>query len=374
MNETSYLDPQQVRWPTQFVGEHGDLLICGAFDEGEEPFGLQICDVCKNLAGFSHLASERHRRELVKMKQTYMCFWQELLAPDQRPFYYDHVSHTWTFAKPRQTRLEISQAVEPLARVQEPEEQDEEIPGPALPEKTTEPQAWPASNEREDMHQDSNVDGDYDIDERLRSLLGATMAQDRQDEDSEEEEMVEECGIIDEGIPQDDPRICPYCNKQFMDESSKVQHLSAMSGRRWHPVVEWVDGGEQRWGAPVPFGLDAVRDVVKETPDGDRTREYYYNPKTGFVAWTEREVVKANLMLYPCLRRVPLRPELMGPNGEVAYWYHMEMKITEWSLETLLKTCVAKGWQPDFDGEEEDEKKKGFAQERSRNVGAIIDI
>ena len=50
---------------------------------------------------------------------------------------------------------------------------------------------------------------------------------------------------------------------------------------------------------------------------------YYYNPKTGFVAWTEREVVKANLMFYPCLRRVRLRPELMGPNGEVAYWYRL---------------------------------------------------
>lgn len=288
-----------------------------------------------------------------------MCYWQELLAPDRRPYYYDHISHTWTFVKPRERRLEISQAVEPIGFAQEESESEIEEPpdlqSTRVPEEAPEQNVLPDSQDRETNHEvlnEDDFDVDVDIDERLRTVLGTVNGLSPQDEAEEQVDPEDICPRVEESIPRDDPLVCPYCSKQFLDEASKVQHLAAMSGRRWHPVVEWVDGGEQRWGAPVPFGLDAVKDVITVAA-GEDTQKYYYNPKTNFVAWTKNEVIQANLILYPKLRRVPLSSQFEGPAGERAFWYHSSMNISAWDLEKLLLKCLDQGWRPEFEADNE---------------------
>merc|ERR1712196_8452 len=108
-------------------------------------------------------------------------------------------------------------AVEPLGRVQE--ESEEETPAIVGPDKgaAEEKNAFEALQERENINSGVNNPVDHDLDERLRALLGSSNVIAVEEEDEEEE--VEVVGEFEEeGIPRDDPRVCPYCNKQFLDE------------------------------------------------------------------------------------------------------------------------------------------------------------
>ncbi|CAE8660347.1 unnamed protein product, partial [Polarella glacialis] len=99
-----------VRWPPYMVAEdHVTVLSCGAFDrEGSVPLEFlaqkeprvpqppsQLRD---GIAGSS--AEERHAKARQLAQEGFQSYWVELAAPDFRPYFYDYVSHTWTFSRP----------------------------------------------------------------------------------------------------------------------------------------------------------------------------------------------------------------------------------------------------------------------------------
>ena len=86
---TRYGHPDRCDWPQQLVASDGIILPAGAFEEDEHPYDLQSLKVP---------LQHRHR---AWYQVLYLCWWMRLTAPDGRPYYYDVVSHTWTFARPQ---------------------------------------------------------------------------------------------------------------------------------------------------------------------------------------------------------------------------------------------------------------------------------
>lgn len=104
-----FLNPEEVYWPGQFVSYRGCcLLSCGAFEQDEAPFGFTSCHICRDARGRPtqveqprwHLKKASHLQAQQDVRRDYAAWWQELTAPDRRPYFYDHVSHTWTFERP----------------------------------------------------------------------------------------------------------------------------------------------------------------------------------------------------------------------------------------------------------------------------------
>merc|ERR1712008_198511 len=142
--------PDKVNWPPQFVSSNGtgELLPAGALEPDEAPFGSATCRLCNegNLgrapAGTAapHVLERRHKERCERAREYYLAFWQELACPDERPYYYDHVSHTWTFARP--PCLTVLAGVSPEADL-EPGGPDDEEPY-QLPQGWTLRQMWRA--------------------------------------------------------------------------------------------------------------------------------------------------------------------------------------------------------------------------------------
>lgn len=220
-------------WPTQFVGSDGCLLPSGAFDRGEVPFGATTCMVCswtaaKVVAGSGasveppfalHLRDQGHRQRSQRVREDYICFWQELAAPDERPYYYDHVSHTWSFAKPRYlTVLRTRPSGEELSS------------------------AGAADSAR--------VLG-------LRERLARVVAPDSYLPAQSEQQVAE--GYVQVGT---DPNIgfkCLYCFRILGTEWAAMQHLQALAGRKGHPPIRGVaTNPENAGGFPGDLGAAAT--------------------------------------------------------------------------------------------------------------------
>mmetsp|Transcript_3514 Transcript_3514/g.6736 ORF Transcript_3514/g.6736 Transcript_3514/m.6736 type:complete len:312 (-) Transcript_3514:9-944(-) len=110
LREPRRRSPDKVNWPPQFVSANGngELLLAGALEPDEAPFGSATCRLCgeghlgraPTGTAAPHVLERRHKERCEKAREDYLAFWQDLACPDERPYYYDHVSHTWTFARP----------------------------------------------------------------------------------------------------------------------------------------------------------------------------------------------------------------------------------------------------------------------------------
>eukprot|EP00747_Dinoflagellata_sp_TGD_P017620 gnl/TRDRNA2_/TRDRNA2_125939_c0_seq1.p2 gnl/TRDRNA2_/TRDRNA2_125939_c0~~gnl/TRDRNA2_/TRDRNA2_125939_c0_seq1.p2 ORF type:complete len:282 (-),score=51.64 gnl/TRDRNA2_/TRDRNA2_125939_c0_seq1:43-888(-) len=145
---------------------------------------------------------------------------------------------------------------------------------------------------------------------------------------------------------------CAVCRKNFHDEVGYRKHMVGMSGRRGHPIMTYADSGELTWGARVPLGLDAQRDVAVAKDPANGTM-YWFNPKTMHAAWSWEAVVRANMRLYPKVLCIQSH-DVVGPGGEEEYWHHAESGTTAWTLAALHADLCTRGWRPDSDDDGED--------------------
>jgi len=309
-----YNSPDKVQWPSQFVADDGRLLTSGAFDKDEAPFGSGVCLLCGtgNLAGAgaaassppptAHICLQGHCEKRCRVRQEYFCFWQELIAPDQRPYFYDHVSHSWSFAKPR-----------------------------CLAVPAGSPEAEP--------------EVDYAESDKLRERLSRTLASVFSQGSPEGGADGSSVVLSGQGwVPVHDPYPgfqCEYCKRVFGTEWAASQHISGMSGRKGHPLVP--GGWEAAWprcdaagaglgdtgacavataglpatgdGLATSTHLNPEADVAEAEKDG---RMYYYNSKTLATAWTRNDLVRLNREFYASVRWVQVAP--FGPDGQDMAW------------------------------------------------------
>lgn len=297
-----YISPEEVKWPPQFIGNDGNLLTAGAFDKDEAPFGNGPCLICEQ-AGFSgittatgqpslasHMRDPVHQERRQRVREEYVCFWQELNAPDDRPYYYDHVSDTWSFAKPRCFI----------------------VPAGVSEEKST------ASNTNDEK-----------LRARLSCALMGALTMDR---------------LVPPGantVSANGPSFqCDCCQRVFQTEWAAQQHIHSLAGRRGHPVIQneaVANAAGANRPAALSQALSAEGDIAEADSDGQK---YWYNPRTRACAWTRDELVKINREFYAHVTWVQGSSDARGPNGESLWWAWSNGDGTShanWRLEDLYE-------------------------------------
>lgn len=240
-------DALSVRWPSYFVGEGFKLLECGAFDEGELPYDFQNGQGTVPLPPPQLCQHQGHRDMLVQYreagleaKQRFNRYWVELAAPDGRPYFYDFVSHSWTFDRPKAlSESSFSGTCELHTRMQ--------------------PAAMVGSVQISTCNTSFGISM-LDLERRLKQCLHGPLLQ----------------ALPGNQSSHKDKLSCSYCNKKFTTEDAKQQHLEAKSGVDDHPVTiaaeSWArqqalaTGGarilSEKAMAAVPI-VDAARNSVR---------------------------------------------------------------------------------------------------------------
>ena len=366
LNLPAYTSLDTVKWPSHFIGENGIVLASGAFDKDEAPFGSGACAICTcgaplagappastcgpaDLAAYKpevpHILDPEHQMARQRMCKVYVCFWQELTAPDGRPYYYDHISNTWKFSKPMHFAIEIGVDVDasPLQK------------------------AAAAA-----LH--SNVDPD-NVAARLVQALKSPLP-----DGPPVVAVVADGATTDVAVDGDggNNHYCKYCKKYFNDPWSLEQHTSALAGRKGHPrpqgATEQKEPGEQSETQQVPevcanpWSSAQTQQAVQQQPqqasvsssavhaanqsfiaelDIIRTdqagKTYWYNPKTRASAWTAEELIKMNHDFYAGVCIVKAAPGQRGPMGQTSWFVRLgssgKQQHQAWTLEELYELC-----------------------------------
>eukprot|EP00930_Biecheleria_cincta_P008793 TRINITY_DN110362_c0_g1_i1.p1 TRINITY_DN110362_c0_g1~~TRINITY_DN110362_c0_g1_i1.p1 ORF type:complete len:328 (-),score=57.07 TRINITY_DN110362_c0_g1_i1:339-1322(-) len=225
-------DARSVRWPSYFVGEGFRLLECGAFDVGELPWHFQNgqstlppppLQLCQH-QGHEDM-NVKYRAARLEARQKFNRYWVELAAPDGRPYFYDFVSHSWTFDRPKA----LSESI---------------FDGRCEPYSSMRPKAMEGRDQVSTCNASFGISM-LDLGRRLKQCLHGPLLQ-----------------------PLPGEKLsCPYCNKKFATEDSGQQHLEAKSGVDGHPVTP----AAENW-------------VYKATPAVDDARQSVRGPNLAAVA------------------------------------------------------------------------------------------
>jgi len=293
MREPRRRSPDKVNWPPQFVSSHGtgELLPAGALEPDEAPFGSATCRLCNegNLgrapAGTAapHVLERRHKERCERAREYYLAFWQELSCPDERPYYYDHVSHTWSFARP--PCLAVLAGVSPEA--------DLESGGP----------------------------DDEELQERLARALTSTLGSGSGATRSPTQGAVTTNATSSFGQP---------------GGNHMQAHGDHMDARAARPSAV----GTTQADAVSTARLDPEADVESAEAEGST---YWYNPRTHARSWKREDLVALNTAFYREV--VPRRPgpqqPVRGPHGEDSWWEWQSadgrQQQQAWTLVELFK-------------------------------------
>jgi|ERR1719383_795085 len=328
-----YRSTDKVQWPKQFVASDCRLLQGGVLDMGEVPFGSGPCMICG--ANFSplitppsdaaelpipHVMEPRHRQRLQHLRHVYTCYWQDFLTPDGRPYYYDHVSNTWSFARPKQRIVEAEtiEAEEPVCGAEEKELRER-------------------------------------LQKVLRPFVGNTLVEATSDL---------------EGIEERDTNVavaarthaCNYCGRIFVDAWSREQHLNSMAGRKGHPpdpaaacrdpsVALATSGNAWAVGVPgqavtAPRYLSAEKNIERAEKDG---QVYWFNPTTRACAWTRKDLIQLNREFYKGVIYSQAARGQFGSEGQTSCWTKTlptGEKLTAWTLVELYSKCQRTAGEP----------------------------
>lgn len=272
MREPRRRSPDKVNWPPQFVSSNGtgELLPAGALEPDEAPFGSATCRLCNegNLgrapAGTAapHVLERKHKERCERAREYYLAFWQELACPDERPYYYDHVSHTWTFARP--PCLTVLAGVSPEADLEPGGPDDEEL------------------QER--------------LVKALVSTLGSGAAR------TSAQAAAATAATASFGQPGGHHMQAP-----------QADHMDARATR---PAAAGITQAT----VPTATRLDPEADVESAEAEGST---YWYNPRTHARNWKREDLVALNTAFYRevMLRRPgPQQQQVRGPHGEESWW------------------------------------------------------
>jgi len=308
-----YASPSKVHWPAQFVGVDGLLLGAGAFDVDEVPFGGGECILCEGgdiSSGWSqgtagqmippHICEQGHIEARQRICDNYLCYWQELKAPDQRPYYYDHVSHTWTFAKPRRIAIPAGSSETVSAK-------DEKLKGRLF--------------------------------QGLECTITSAVAAAPVPSASPVTQLASSSGLLWTVEPTGASLTyrCEFCGKPFNDVWAVQAHVYSMSGRKYHPQMPGTQPAILSATSSVAGSgsvLNADLDVQKAESDG---HSYWYNPRTRACTWSREELVAQNRDFYNKVTWVQVAPGHNGPrNEEISFvWCDKWHQISAWTLEGL---------------------------------------
>lgn len=351
-----FSDPCSVQWPDQFITPDGYLACQGVIEDGKGPYGLVGCDLCgwhdeNRPLEPSHVMSAPHRSQLNKARANIKEFWQQLICPDRRPYYYCHITKWWTFKPPPNGRSIIWHDRRAPSQGKAQPQAQPNVCTPAgweacTPATTARSSYDVGANHSEELC--SNDADSMDIDERLR------MAVELPGDCSQLYDGVE-LRIVDDRPERPDTEAviwCVYCNRQFKDVWSRDKHYMSVAGRNGHPAylaeaLQKLAGranlseeqGEAEDGIfdDPDRGANALKDrAIKDVAKAvdDKGRPYWYNPWTLARFWLHEEVVKNNLRFYKGVFRMPSAPTV-GPNGETQYWCYGDGEHRAWDMKTL---------------------------------------
>jgi len=319
-----------------------DFAAAGAFDDDEVPFGFTekscalclgvqssgavVCEIApEETGGTPHFQLPTHKQAAGRLSEVFAFYWQELEAPDGRPYYYDHVSRTWTFAKPSRPSM-VFDSIRP-----------DDGHGATVTGAT-------AAQQGASDGDASSAAGSGDVRSRLLGVL-------RCPHRSQAGAFLSDGGSAPDaqgggGDPPPGSCVCEYCGKVLADEWAREQHVTSMAGRRGHPALPEQLQQEQRQPANQrEHPPDAEMDV--EVVESDQ--QYWFNPRTRARAWSRDQLVAANREFYAGISYTQVAPGNVGPNGEGFCWVRAargsEPQLSAWTLEQLHSQ-----WRPDASG------------------------
>jgi len=299
--------------------EDSEHLAFGALGKNEVPFDKDdgsskgaTCLICgTGKIDLPHFSEPGHLQQRARICQDYVSYWQPLTASDGRPYYYDHVSHTWSFAEPYRT---------------------------VVPRSCAEAQPEDAKAGAEEKRR---------LMQRLHRVL--QFASGRVEPAANGKAGTGATPSGQGWVPVTEPRPgfqCVYCQQVFSDEWAVQQHIAAKSGKQNHPWTPdaWPAQTPAQPGPPAALPaaapratapaarLSAEEDVQECESDGNK---YWYNPRTLATDWTREGLVAKNRKFYAHVEPAAADGRRwwrwLGPTGT---------KHKEWELEALYAWAV----------------------------------
>jgi len=342
-------------------GNSGDNVgAVGEVGASGESHWFQASDLGADLA--QHMAHARHRQARQRARKLYHCYWQELFAPDARPYYYDHVTHTWTFAMPKRLMVPADSTggapVTEQLEFKDKEKNDVKarlarallFPSFALYGGSTGSTAAPAiPEERLVIVAPSPVVYGAPEPATVGSVNGGCAnggANGWYGTSAAEGAKGYYKGKVE----------CPHCFRAFTDSWSMEQHAYAMSGRNGHPefphasyALATQESASAAGAAMSPWGGSAMlapdpplapdHDVEKA---GDEANPYWYNPRTRASAWSRDALCGLNREFYAGITMA-----LADTDDPTALYWIRPPDLAAWTLEDLhTKYAELQGTSP----------------------------